>query len=280
MHEQIKILKNELVIGIDNEFKILHITDTHLAFDDPGKNSGRYKSFEKAYPGCITDYYFQAVDYARDNSMTIINTGDMIDFLSEKNFDFVDKHFNNLDYFYCAGNHDFCHCVGEAKEDEEYKQNNLLITAPHFRNNLIFDSRIINGVNFISLDNSYYRINDYQLEQLKNQASLGLPMILCVHIPFFTQKLADYYLAQGNSSLCMIAAEQKYLDKYSEYRRIQQSPDEATVKAVDYIKNEPLIKAVIAGHLHTNAVDYLENGVPQFITNGTFSGVAREITIR
>ncbi len=279
MKKQLKVIKSTIEIGLEKPLKLLHITDTHLAFDDPGKDCGRRKYFEGDYEGCITDYYFQALDYARKNGLLIVNTGDMVDFLSDANFDFVDKYLKDIDCIYAAGNHDFCHCVGEAKEDAEYKQNNMKITAPHFNTNLLFDSRIIGGVNFVTLDNSYYLISDGQTDMLRAEAARGYPIVLCVHVPFFSETLAKAAYDEGNDCAYLVAAPEEHLKNYNEYRRSQQTPDEATLMAVDYIRNEPAIKAVIAGHMHFNFDDILDNGIPQFVTHGTYAGYAREITI-
>lgn len=279
MKKELEILKTTIRIGLEKPLKLLHITDTHLAFDDPGKDSGRQKCFEGENEGCIADYYFQAVDYARKNGLLIVNTGDMIDFLSEANFAFTDKYLKDLDCIYAAGNHDFCHCVGEAKEDAEYKRNNMKITAPHFNTNLLFDSRVAGGVNFVTLDNSYYLISDGQIDMLRAEAARGYPIVLCVHVPFYTDALAKDTYDRGNDCTYLVAAPEEHLKTYNDYRRNQQTPDEATLRAVDYIMNEPLIKAVIAGHMHCNFYDTLSNGIPQLVTHGTYAGYAREITI-
>lgn len=279
MKNQLKVLESTIEIGLEKPLKLLHITDTHLAFDDPGKDSGRQRHFEGKHKGCIADYYFQAVDYARKNGLLIVNTGDMLDFLSDANFAFTDKHLKDADCIYAAGNHDFCHCVGEAKEDAEYKRNNMKITAPHFNTNLLFDSRVTAGVNFVTLDNSYYLISDGQIDMLRAEAARGYPIVLCVHVPFFTQALAKSVYGEGNDCAYLVAAPEEHLKNYSEHRRSQQKPDEATLRAVAYIKSEPLIKAVIAGHLHLNFDGTLDNGIPQLVTHGTYAGYVREITI-
>ena len=279
MKKQLKVLESTIEIGLEKPIKLLHITDTHLAFDAPRKDSGRKKCFEGDCEGCITNCYFQAVEYARENGLFIVNTGDMLDFLSDENFAFVDKHLKGIDCVYAAGNHDFCHCVGEAKEDAEYKRSNMKITAPHFNTNLLFDSRIIGGVNFVTLDNSYYLISDGQTDMLRAEVARGYPIVLCVHVPFFTEALAKAAYDQGNDCTYLVAAPEEHLKHYNEYRKAQQTPDEATLRAVDYIKSESMIKAVIAGHMHFNFEGVLDNGIPQLVTHGTFAGYVREITI-
>ena len=269
------ILKSTINIGIEKPFKFLHITDTHLSFDGE-RISNRWKCFApEDNPGQIEEYFLQALDYAKENDLFIVHTGDLIDFLSEPNYQFIDEHFNDFDYIYAAGNHDFCHFVGEAKEDYAYKWEMIKRSAPHFKSNLYFDSRVINGVNFVTLDNSYYLMTDGQIELLKAEAAKGYPIILCMHTPFYEPNLP-----KGSTQVAyVIAAPEEILATYPEDRRLQQTPDEATLRAVEYIKSEPLIKALVTGHKHKNHEGALDNGVMQYITDGTFEGVVREFTI-
>ncbi len=69
------------------------------------------------------------------------------------------------------------------------------------------------------------------------------------------------------------------LDGYREKRRLQQTPDDATLRAVEYIKNEPLIKAIITGHNHMNCEEIIGDDKLQITTGGNFDGYVREITI-
>lgn len=173
-----------------------------------------------------------------------------------------------------------CHWVGEAKEDNAYKWENMKSSAPHFKSNLWFDSRVIGNLNIVTLDNSYYRISDGQTEMLRAEAAKGLPILLCMHNPLFTQNLADLILSHNpNTDLAVVAAPRKYLNRYNDHRFLQQVPDEATLRAVEYIKSEALIKALIVGHLHLNFEDALDNGIPQIITHGTYAGYVRELVI-
>ena len=80
MKKPITVLKTTLNIGIQEPVKLLHITDTHIALDDEGNDSGRYKCFDRDYENCSIDYYFQAVEYAKQNNLTILHTGDFFRF--------------------------------------------------------------------------------------------------------------------------------------------------------------------------------------------------------
>ncbi len=279
MGKEIKILKTVINIGIEKPFKLLHVTDSHIAIDDPGNDCGRYKIFDTDFENCTQDYFLQAVDYAKAKGITMLNTGDLFDFLSQANFAFADEHLSDVDYIYAAGNHDFCHKVGSAKEDYEYKWSQIKESAPHIRSNLYFDSRVINGVNIVTLDNSYYLMSQGQLEALRAEAAKGYPIILAMHNPLYTEGYAKELNWRAGDVLYLVGAPEECLATYPPDRRAQQTPDEATLRVYDYIMQEPLIKALVVGHMHRNFEEIMPNGVPQITTHGSFAGYVRELEI-
>ena len=64
---------------------------------------------------------------------------------------------------------------------------------------------------------------------------------------------------------------------YDEYRYRQQKADDITYDALEYIKNEPLIKAVFAGHIHKDYEGMLGESTKQIVTG---IGTLREIVIK
>lgn len=278
-YDSIKILKTEIKVGLTAPVKFLHVTDSHIAMDDPGQDCGRARVFEKDKPGSSMLYFRQAIAYAKEYNMPILHTGDLIDFLSDANLAFADKAFEDVEHVYAAGNHDFCHRVGAAKEDAVYKWTNMKRTAPHFQTNLIFSSKVIGGVNVVTLDNSYYQMTAGQTAMLRAEAARGYPIILCMHVPVFTAEFADTIMSGGKNSGYLMCPTAEYLARYPEDRRQQQTPDEETKQAVEYIKNEPLIRAIITGHTHMNYEQVFKNGVIQITTHGSYAGYVREITL-
>ena len=279
MSTYLKIIQTTLNIGAEKPFKLLHVTDSHIAIDDEGKDCGRAKIFDLEYEGSTNDYFIKAAEYCKENDMVMLHTGDFFDFLSEANFAFADEYLNKIDYIYAAGNHDFCHCVGKAKEDYQYKWDQMKISAPYIKSNLYFDSRIINGVNIVTVDNSYYLMTEGQIEALRAEAAKGYPILLAMHNPIYNEAQAEDMKQKGGSVLYVVGAPEEILATYPADRRAQQTPDEATLKAIKYIKEEPLIKAIVVGHLHRNFEETLENGVPQITTDGGYTGYVRELTI-
>lgn len=155
----------------------------------------------------------------------------------------------------------------------------MKLTAPHIRSNLYFDSKLYGGVNFVTLDNSYYRISEGQTKMLCAEAAKGYPIVLCVHTPFYTPAFAEDRLAAEKDCTYLMAPPEELLARYAPERRVQQAADQATLEAVEYILNEPLIKAVFAGHMHYDFEEPLANGVMQFTTDGSYRGTVRDVTL-
>lgn len=274
----LNILKTTINIGIKSPIKILHVTDTHIAKEDP-TGWGREKLFDTAYDGSNEDYAAEIKQYVKDNKMLMLHTGDFIDFFSEANFKITDEYFSDIDYVYAAGNHDFCHFLGKAAEDYEYKWAQIGQIAPHIKSNLYFDSKLVGGVNIVTIDNSYYLFTEGQLELLKAEVAKGYPIIIGVHVPIFNDEQANSILETGNNCAYLCGAPTELLATYPEDRRIQQTPDAPTLKMIEYIKSQPLIKAIIAGHTHKNFEEKLTDSLVQYTTDGSFRGYVREITI-
>ena len=175
---KLKIIKTVIEIGLPAPLKLLHVTDSHITRGDPTGQQAWW--FNRDYEGCAEDYFLMAMEYAKQNGLTVLHTGDLIDFQSEENFAFVDEHLQGVDYIYAAGNHDFYNHVERPVEDDENKRRKTPLYAPHIKSKLYFDSRILGGVNVVTLDNSYYTVKEDQLQALKKEVAKGYPVLLAM----------------------------------------------------------------------------------------------------
>lgn len=266
-----EFLKSTIKIGLEKPVGFLHISDTHLPKDDPAdEKNGEFRA--KAEADLI-----EALEYADRNGLYVLHTGDIMTYWNEKNLKTIDRLFGGRDYIFAVGNHDFCH-EGGYFDDPENIERNIKLVAPHFPHNLVFYAKVIGGVNVVSVLNGFFRISEGQLEMLRAEVAKGYPVILCMHVPFFTQEHAAARLARGNCAH-LLAPTEEYLACYPEKFQFQRA-DEMTLRAMEYIKSEPAIKAIIAGHTHMNWEEVLDGGTIQIVTAGTFEGgYAREITV-
>ena len=68
-----------------------------------------------------------------------------VDFVSEMNFEKAEELCKSVDIFMSAGNHEFSHYLGEAKEDAQYRNISLPRVQRIFKNDIRCSSRIISS---------------------------------------------------------------------------------------------------------------------------------------
>ena len=284
--KELQIIKTEFHIGLQTPVRLLHVTDSHIclanevdaAYDPELIDHAKQRGDAFGGEAQVESYFEQAMDYARREGIPMLHTGDLYDCMTEANFAYMEKALASVDSIYAAGNHDFCHFVGRAIEDYQYKWENLRRVQPHVKQNLYFDSRIIGGVNIVTLDDGYYLFSKGQEEMLRAEAAKGYPIVLCMHVPLYTPKLAELIL-EHNPCAYVTGAPREMYTKYPNDRRLQQNPDRATLEMIEYIKSEPMIRLIVAGHVHRNFEEPLDNGVMQICTEGGYHGYARELIL-
>ena len=272
-----EIIKTEIKIGASAPFKILHMSDTHLTFAN--ENDDERKHALAAKRNDAFKYHEKTLDlaekYSKEHNIPIFHTGDLIDFVSEENLKKAKKFASENDLFIAAGNHEFSKYVGEAFEDDAYRNQSLDLVQSAFNNNIRFDKREINGVNFVAIDNSYYLIDRNQLNVLKEVAKEGKPMVLLMHTPLFTKQLYDKSTKDHTGPAYLMCVPKELMGHYPESRVIQQTADAVTNEAFEYIKSEKLIKCLLAGHLHFCYNDNVTDDLSQYITG---MNIVREVT--
>ncbi|MGN1346676.1 MAG: metallophosphoesterase family protein [Eubacteriales bacterium] len=276
------ILTSELNLGAARPFVLLHITDTHLTLADE-RDDERKRALAAKRSQCFgdgADALAWSAAAAREMGALLVHTGDLIDFVSEKNLDAAKKFTDENDCFFAAGNHEFSLYVGEAFEDEEYRNRSLAKVQAAFKNDIRFASRVVEGVNLVAIDNSYYRFDREQLNRLREEVGRGLPVVLFMHNPLHTDDLYNYMRGERRSPCAYLTGTpEEWMADYDEYRFRQQCPDEVTRETMDYIAGEPAIRALFTGHLHFD-YETTFHGRPQYVTGGTGHRIARRIEIR
>ena len=271
--------KSTLKIGLAKPLKILHVTDSHIALTDE-RDDERKRELSKRMPSPATENnLYEQIRYAENNCDLLVHTGDLTDFVSHANTEFAKKILKNEKIFFIAGNHDYSQYVGEAWEDNAYRMNSYMQTGG-FGVPMFFNSRIVGGVNIVGIDNSYYLFEEWHIWRLKREVGKGYPVILAFHDPLYEELLFKYHREHlPDEPTYLVGCGEEQLLEYSEFRAVQQRPNETTLKMIGYIKSEPAIKAILTGHLHFNYVSEIRPGLPQFVTGGGYNGDAREIMV-
>ena len=270
------IIKNEIKIGLEKPFRAVHISDNHLTYadetDDPRKRElarERIKGFPKN-----SEILAEELEYAKRNGLTVLHTGDMIDFVSNANIAAAKQISAQNDLFFAAGNHEFSLYVGEAFEDEAYRNQSLDKIQALFGNNIRFAVRKMGGINFVAIDNSYYRYEEWQYEAFKEVLKQDMPIVILQHNPLYEENL--YNIAIGKaSSAYLVSVPEKLMQGYPEDRYIQQKADDITIKMTELIKSSDAVKAVICGHLHYDYEGFLTDRLKQYVSG---LGTLRDIS--
>ncbi|MBQ8716327.1 MAG: metallophosphoesterase [Clostridia bacterium] len=264
------IIPTSLKIGVKTPFRALHMTDTHLTYADLRDGERKVQLAERrarSFPRAA-EMLQLAAEVSKSENVPILHTGDLIDFVSLANLEAVEQFIAQNDCFFATGNHEFSLYVGEAKEDAAYRNQSLPAVQKVFKNDIRMASRVIGGVNFVALDNGYYLFEPQQLVFLKNEVQRGLPVVLLLHNPLYEPKLHDLMM-QHDSCSYLVAVPEALMASYSAHRFEQQRADAITLEAVEYIKNETQIKAIIAGHLHKDYEGVFGDRIPQIVTSCT-----------
>lgn len=275
------IEKTIINIGIERKLKFLHITDSHIILAD--KRDGQrkidlMKERRAAYDVhgfdcCMKNFDAQLDMYRNSNYDLLLHTGDLIDFVSHKNIETVRSKLEGIDYLFATGNHEFSLYVGEVKEDNAYKMQSYDRVQNIFKNDLTFASRIIGGVNLITIDNSYYQFTTTQLELFMQEIQKGLPIILLIHVPIYTEKLYNFRIYKKKDKNSALMAPPENCSPQEELANTE------TLKFIDFLKKQTLVRAVFAGHYHYNFEDILYANVMQYVTGGGFYGIMRKIEV-
>lgn len=258
----------EISLGACAPFSLLHITDTHLTLCDERENEVlRNLSVRRSLRYTHGEAVLQAASaMAAEENALIVHTGDMTDFYSAANAERIAAFAANNDCMFVTGNHDFRPNGGMEYDVPASREALFDKVQSLYHNPIRFSSRVINGVNLVGMDNAYYRFEQWQFDALKAQVALGLPVILFLHVPLFEEGLF-HLIVQGkrhHASLVSVPAER--MTEYPPERFVQQIEDDITHAVTEYIRHEPAIRLLVAGHLHKTYEAPLEGGLLQVCT--------------
>ncbi len=280
---EIKITKTKLVIGVPEPFKLLHVTDSHLIYSDDQDSDMQRKLMamrREAYDSkhgdnCCRRWCDALFQYAKDNGELLVHTGDLIDYVSHGNLVQARAVMDTLDdYFFVAGNHEFTQYMGFWPGDPDFRAKNEASVKAVFKNDISCCAREYKGVNLVGLETKKSQISAEQLNFLRAQFDKGLPVLLFYHEPFYTPGLYNRIVTDFNEDDHQTLGEPDVLHPGSSYRATNE-----TLAFMELVKNHPLMKGAFTGHFHFTYNDPLPSGAQQYLTAGSFLGMAREIEI-
>lgn len=278
--ERLNLTYATVEIGIEHPFSILHISDTHLSSAYPYENEKKQRLMKRrttVFGAHQEEALRDSLEWAKTHVDYVLHTGDLIDWQSDANFDLVKKYFGP-GVTGCVGNHEYTPdmWLSEPKEtrDEGFKDNTRAILEKVFPVNLRLQSQIVNGVNFVSMDNVYGYFTAEQVNMFLKEVEKDLPIVLCLHVPIHTgntwRALCKFWFGRGHK-----LQDAPVLEPEGDYKT--QLDDPVTRDFIAYLKKEPLLKAILAGHLHFSVQDRFSPTAMEFVTSGNYLFSGQEI---
>ena len=279
--ERLAIAYQHIHIGLPQPFSVLHISDTHLTAvydDEPDYLVTFAKKRSKTFGGRQEEALRDSLAWARMNVDYVIHTGDFIDFQTRANLDIVKKVFGEEKALAGSmGNHEFQRRIPDEKVDEssiatlrQYGALSMELLAKTFPFDISLQSTVINGVNFVTMNQVCGFVTEKHVARFRAEVKKGLPIILCMHCPFFTEELAR--------------ASRKYWQFNRKFTHDNAGPmcswqwkDPVTRDFIAYLKGEKLLKGILTGHMHLTASDRFSPTAMQYIVGGNFMFHGEEI---
>jgi len=280
-YERLSLAYSRVEIGLAQPFSVLHISDTHFtaAYDhEPEAKRKVARNRTRTFGGRQEEALRDSLDWAKRNVDYVVHTGDLIDFRSEANLDLVRKYYGGA-MFGSMGNHEFYTYMPDEKKtgDEAFKKIGADVLKAVYPVDIRFHAQVVNGVNFIALDDVFGYVCADQVERFRAEVKKGLPIVLCMHVPFHTpltwQATRKFWFKWSTMG-------QKFRDRdfpapEGDYKR--QTTDPVTRDFIAYLKKEPLLKAILAGHEHITVEDRFSPTAMEYIVGGNFQFHGREV---
>jgi len=272
-----EIIRNTLSVGAEKPFAFLHISDIHLSESDENDSAERRKFAADRK----RDFAFapEAMEFTRDyvkkTGYPLVNTGDMLDFITPENLRIAREFVKDTGMIMAAGNHEYWHCPNnrfsydDVPETYAAKNDSLALVEKAIGTPIRFSCTEIGGVNLVCMDDSDYHIDAELLEKLKAVEAQGKPILLFMHIPLYSEHI-------GREAKYSLNAPPQYFENCHPVDVFERTPDELTCRICDYIRQSPQIKCVLSGHTHVNTEILGLDAQDQLITG---CNTIREITV-
>lgn len=261
-------------IGVRKPFSVLHISDTHLTAAYSHENEKKQKLHRirtKTFGGRQEEALRDSLAWAREHADYVLHTGDLIDWQSEANYDLVRKYFGEYPMMACIGNHEYSTdmWLSNPKEEhtEAYKDNTRSQLQQVYPFDIRFQSQEVGGVNFVAMDDVYGTVTQQQVDMFNHEVAKGLPIILCMHVPFYTENIfraSSYFWADEKT----VPVLQAHVPMSGAWK--SQQNDAVTRGFIESLKKEPLLRGLLVGHEHFTMQDRFSPTAVEYIVGGNF----------
>lgn len=267
------------VEGLSREYRFLYLSDTHMIVPSEedseeiaGNAAPRLELFKDKDGSPSAARFPEWVDYANEQKVDmVLFGGDMIDYPSDANLQFLQENLQNLQmpYLYAMGNHDWTYPWEYMTEEGRKKY------RPLFDSMMEGDAaaRIVEleELVLLTVDNSSNQVDPQALEKAGEAYGKGKPVLALVHVPFSTDALIGAASQVWQSPVS--------IGYGSEGGGIV--PDAASAAFYELLTSEEsTTAAVLAGHVHFYHEDLLEGRVKQYTADAGYQGAGMLITVK
>lgn len=265
--------------GISREYSLLFLTDMHIVV--PGESAdGRLQDYASERLSHFTDetghvsseLFASWMDYANQTEPdALLLGGDIIDSPAPSNLEYLGQSLGKLKvpYLYAVGNHDWTYPWEYMTETgtESY----LPLLSPYMDSNTAIHSLELDDFIIVAVDNSNNQIHPDALEEYRSILTRNKPVILLLHVPFYTEELLAEASAVWPNSVVLGGGV---------HGGIYPNDVSAQFMSLTTAADSP-VAAVLAGHIHFSNVSSLagEKNVPQIVGDAGYKGKATLIRI-
>lgn len=251
----IHIIEKTLEIeGLKEPKDALVITDTHLTLADERENeyglelqAERSRMFPNGYKG-----FEEIKEYVKKTSPdVVIGCGDIVDFPSHKNLEYIDDFFNNYckEYVYAFGNHDWNY-PKTYNSIYNWRGNVPKFNKVLKNGNPYVQVVDLGGVLIVAVDTNTDKIFPETIAQLKEVGKQGKPMILAMHCGFYTPKTAELVMdVQSRNMLLVVGVPDEEEEKVKYCKTCMRDENSDEFIRMMYDPEFPVV-ASFYGHVH------------------------------
>lgn len=269
--------------------KVLLVSDTHLWMDDQrgepftqysGRMAKAYnqtKHFQTGQPTNPNESFEKMTRLAQDSKVDLLALpGDLFSFPSEAAIDWVTQKLTEagVPYQYAAGNHDWHYEGMEGSLVNLRSQWADQRLKPLYQGgHPLMTVKEINGIRFVTLDNSIYEILPEQLTFFREQVKTGKPLVLFVHIPLYAPGRSVGF-GCGHPQWGWEADKNFELERRPRWPKAGHT--DTTMTFHKEVFSATNLLGVFSGHTHKQSLD-VTNGIPSFVTDANATGAYMDI---
>lgn len=275
--------------GISKEYTLLYLTDTHIVLPETEASQEireyseqRLSQFSNESGIVSSDFFLSWISYANKNKPdALLLGGDIIDSPSPANIKYLDNALKKLEipYIYTPGNHDWTYPWEYMTEKgiNDY----LPLLSPYMNNytseeyssagNTAIHTLELDDFFIVAVDNSSNQIHPDALEKYKTILQKGKPVILLLHVPFYTEPLLAKTSSVWPNGVVLGGGV---------HGGIYPNDVSAEFISLTTAENNP-VAAVVTGHVHLPDISNIqgEKEIPQITGDAGFKGKGTVIHI-